>query len=95
MLFWKIENMSILYYEANELWFQKLRTWKIQKKNYLWAYLPYDHRGQNLMGEIDAENAFDNSKSFYDICFHKVGIKNSFIMVKFIYQIPKENIIFN
>ena len=48
-----------------------------------------------LMGEIDAENAFDNSKSFYDICFHKVGIKNSFIMVKFIYQIPKENIIFN
>lgn len=43
-----------------------------------------------LMGEIDTENAFDNSKSFYYICFHKIGIKNSFI-----YQIPKENITFN
>lgn len=30
---------------------------------------------KNISLSIDAENAFDNSKRFYDVSLHKLGIK--------------------
>lgn len=48
-LFWKIENMSILYYEANEPWFPKSDMGKTGKEKLL------TDRSTSLMN-VDAKN---------------------------------------
>lgn len=35
----------------------------------------------NITLSVDVENAFNNSKSFYDVNFHKVGIEKHFFLL--------------
>lgn len=75
--------MSILYYEANEPWFPKSDMGNTGKeKLFTGSRMNVDAKilmeENNTLFEIDAENAFDNSESFYHISLHKPGIKKSF-----------------
>lgn len=53
-------------------------------KNDSQAYLTYECRCQNPKGgkeyilSVDAENVFDDAKSFYVVSLHKLGVKRDF-----------------